>query len=206
MRIPLLLTTLATALADSQAKSTGQDVLDWIQSKPEGFVSDKLVWKRTVDNDESSPFGMFALEDIPKGTHLMVIPHSVIVKPSVSHPKDECETARILLEEYHKRKDSNYYTYVDFLFGDVSKRGVLPSAWTREGQKLLRRLLGRELMPRDPTGIDCWEDCPMLAETKGSCSVLEKTAYYFVISRAWGVTLIPGESCWNQTDSTVIDS
>lgn len=191
----ILVSHMAGIFLKCVAETSGQDVLEWIQSRPDGFVSDKIVWKKANDDDDhDKTFGFFAVEDIPKDTHLMIIPESIILGPADSKNEDDCQTVEILLKEYDKGKDSEYYPYVDFLFGDVSKRGVVPSTWTPKGQQLLRRLIGRGLEPEENAGHDCAKDCPNVPKGKPKCSVMENAAYFFIVSRAWNADLVPGAS------------
>jgi hypothetical protein len=183
----------AASFLPCQAATSGQGVLDWIQSKPNGFVSDKIAWRKGIDEDGGDDsYGFFAVEDIPKGTHLMIIPRSAILGPGKDKPRSDCHTVESLLKEYEKGEESDYYPYVNYLVGDVTKRGIVPSSWTLQGRRLLRRLVGRKLEPQEATGYECATACPNVPKNGGKCSVLETAAYFSIISRVWNSELIPG--------------
>ncbi|KAG7349320.1 spermidine synthase [Nitzschia inconspicua] len=182
---------LAASLLQCEAATSAQDIIDWIQSKANGFVSDKIVWKKA--NDEDNAFGFFAIDDIPESTHLMVIPQSTFFDPDPDDDEkvNDCETALLLLEEYEKGKDSIYFPFVDFLLGDVTKQGIVPSAWSPQGKKLLRRVIGRALEPQESTDFVCEEECPTLPKNGDKCSQLENTAFFSIISGGWNAKMIP---------------
>lgn len=187
----LLVAQLAATFLHCRATSE-QELLDWIGSKR--FVSGKIVWKKANDENESS--GLFAAEDIPKGTHLMRIAKSIILGPGDGNSINDCNTVENLLKEYEKGKESDYFPFVEHLFGDVTKRGINPSSWTTEGKALLRRVIGRALEPQDVAQYVCVDSCPNVPKKGKACSVLETAAYFLIVSGAWGAELVPGTHSW----------
>lgn len=188
----LLVAQLVATFLHCQAATSEQELLDWIGSKR--FVSDKIVWKKANDNNESS--GLFAIEDIPKGTHLMRIAKSMIIGPDDGASISDCSTVENLLKEYQKGKESESFPFIDHLFGDVTKRGINPSSWTIEGKTLLRRVIGRELEPQNVAQYVCADACPNVPKKGEACSALETAAYFFIVTGAWGAELVPGAYCF----------
>jgi hypothetical protein len=171
--------------------STGQDQIDWLRTIPGGFFSDKIVWKRSDENDPKSMHGMFAVQDVQKGETLMVIPRKALITSDGYN--NNCVTVYNLLEEYKKGTDSEYYPYIDYLFGDESNRGLLPSAWSKRGKYLITKLVGRDLLPTYPCIHDTAKGCPDIPNDKNNVTQLENDAYMHMVSRSWDDVMIPGE-------------
>ncbi len=166
-------------------------MVQWIRSKPNGFFSDKIVWKPLDPADPDSGHAMFAAEDIPKDETLMVIPQSVLIKGDT---KGSCRTVKNLLEEHAKGEDSEWFPYIDYLFGDKNRRGSLPSAWSDNGKLFLKEVIGDSLFPPkfDIQRIENF--CPTIPKIPGQPTQLEQDAYHFMISRSWGPVMIPSKS------------
>ena len=165
--------------------------VEWLRTKPNGFFSEKISWQRLDPNDPTSAYGMFASEDIPKDESLIVIPQSLLITSKGSGMN--CDTVTMLLEELEKGKDSDYFPYIDYLFGDGTKRGKLPHAWSELGQALLEKIIGDSLQP---PSIDHHEPemyCPDILEDSENASQIELDAYLFMISRSWDDVMIPSK-------------
>jgi len=163
-------------------------LVEWLRSKPNGFFSDKISWQRLDPNDPNSIYAMFASEDIPKDESLIVVPQSALFKPKDTN--FSCDTVKMLLTELEKGEDSEYFPYVDSLFGDESKLGKLPTAWSEEGQELLQIVIGDSLFPEsfDHHRVEVF--CPNIVEDDEPSQLLHD-AYLFMISRSWGDVMIP---------------
>ena len=132
---------------------------------------------------------MFASEDIPKDETLMVVPQSALITAKDSNAS--CLTVKTLLEELEKGKESDFFPYIDYLFGDDTRRGKLPSAWSQEAREFLDEVIGDSLHPArygyQKASVFCrkvFGDSP---------TQLEEDAYQHMISRSWNDKMIPGK-------------
>lgn len=184
-------------LGNSSAASSEPDLkwldpmVQWLRSKPTGFFSDKIAYKPLDPADPDGGHAMFAAVDIPKDETLMVIPQSVLIK---GDSKGSCITVKNILEEHAKGEDSEYFPYIDYIFGDKNKRDSLPSAWSVNGKSVLKAIIGDSLSP--PTfDIQRIENfCPTIPKTPGQPTQVEQEAYHLMVSRSWGPVMIPGKS------------
>jgi len=185
---PILLLLICSA---SPSIAWEDPQVEWLRSKPNGFFSEKISWQRYDPDDPTSAYGMFASEDIPKDETLVVVPQAALITSKGSGMS--CDTVTTLLEELKKGKDSDYFPYIDYLFGDETKRGNLPHAWSELGQALLEKIIGDGLKPEtiDPHYPE--EFCPFILEDSENASQLEIDAYLFMISRSWDDVMIPGK-------------
>ena len=164
-----------------------EPLIEWLKAKPNGFFSDKIEWKPLDPSNPDSTYAMFASQDIPKNEALIVVPQSALI--SSKDTGHRCDTVKMLLEEAKKGKNSDYFPYIDYLFGDSSKRGILPSSWSEPGQQLLHFVIGNTLFPAGFNYHRIEDFCPEIAENP---SQLEQDAYLFVVSRSWDDVMIPG--------------
>ena len=163
-----------------QAATTGQDVIDWLKTKPGAVVSDKMAYQDGK---------MVAVADIPKQTQLMVIPASAVVGDL--DDVDVCATVQTMMDERNKGKQSDYYPYLDYLFGDEQKSRLLPSGWSLEGQKVLKAMLGKHLLPDEATAHTVRE-CRKELEDKGNDAKVEQQAYFVMMTHTSDEAMIPG--------------
>lgn len=166
-----------------QAASTGQDVIDWFKTKPGAMISDKIAYQ-----EKDGAFQMVATADVPKDTQLMVVPASATVG---TLEDDICATVQTMIDERSKGKDSDYFTYMDYLFGDEQKSRSLPSGWSKEGQQLLKYVLGRHLLPDEATEYSV-RVCRKALEKNENDPNLEQQAYFLITSHTSDDVMIPG--------------
>ena len=134
---------------------------------------------------------MFAAEDIPKDETLMVIPKSLLIQ---GDKMGTCNTVKNLLKEHAKGEDSEWFPFIDYIFGDKTKRGQLPSVWSDNGKIFLKEVVGDSLFPTDFDIQRVENFCPMILKTPGQPTQLEQDAYHLMVSRSWGQVMIPGKS------------
>lgn len=139
-------------------------------------------------SDPNSAYAMFASEDISKDEGLIVVPQSALITSKGTGVY--CDTVKMLLEEVEKGKDSEYFPYIDYLFGDDTRRGRVPSAWSEDGQELLRIVIGDSLFPTSIDHHSIQNHCPDITDDP---SQLEEDAYLFMVSRSWDDIMIPGK-------------
>jgi len=137
-------------------------------------------------SDPNSAYAMFASEDISKDEGLIVVPQSALITSKGTGVY--CDTVKMLLEEVEKGKDSEYFPYIDYLFGDDTRRGRVPSAWSEDGQELLRMVIGDSLFPTSIDHHSIQNHCPDITDDP---SQLEEDAYLFMVSRSWDDIMIP---------------
>ena len=169
--------------------SSPDSLVEWLRTKPNGFFSNKISWRQINPDDASSSYAMFASEDIPKDETLIVVPQSALITSKGSDLN--CDTVKVLLQEHEKGKDSEYFPYVDYLFGDDTKRGKLPAAWSKDAKELLKAVIGNSLFP---TGFDYQSADTFCRKELPNPSQLQKDAYHHMISRSWDDIMIPGKS------------
>ena len=156
--------------------------VDWIRSEG-GYFSPKLEFRHFNKADPKSAMGVFAAEDVPRGESLMVIPRDCLLTSGESST-NICDTAHNLIVEYRLGDESDFAPYVQYLFG-TAKPGHLPSNWSEAGKDLLRTVIGRELLSRDPMDVSFEGNCG------GSGDPLEELAYHLVHSRSWDDKMVP---------------
>ena len=183
---PILLWLVCWGTNSSVASS--DPLVEWLRAKPNGFFSNKIAWKQLDSSDPNSAYAMFASEDISKDEGLIVVPQSALITSKGTGAS--CDTVKMLLEEVENGKDSKYLPYIDYLFGDDTRRGRVPSAWSEDGQELLRMVIGDGLFPTSIDHHSIQNACPDITDNP---SQLEEDAYLFMISRSWGDVMIPGK-------------
>ena len=92
----------------SGGTSLAQGVIDWIVANG-GFFSDKMQIRPMNQNDPNSPNGIYALQDLPKGEVMLVVPRKCMI--TGEQDEDFCGSAKNLLHEYQLGEDSFFYPY-----------------------------------------------------------------------------------------------
>ena len=150
--------------------------MEWIRSHG-GFQSPKIELLHTNQTT------FVATEFIQENETLLSIPSDCLL----SGPFDECDTAENLVREYKLGNESKYAPYLDYAFESFHKEIHPPSMWSDPAAKtLLHNIIGRELPPRDVTGISFQHECG-----GGSGDALEEHAYSIVVNKGWYDTMIP---------------
>lgn len=195
-RVPVwILAVVAAATATAAESSTaelGKKVLEWIHQSKGGHVHPDQEFR--VD-PETGVTGLFATDMIPKGTVLCQVPWELIIKSD--NPKEEgqmcCGTVKAVAREMKKGNQSFYGPYMNYL--NAQPHDDVPSAWTPDGQKLLRELVGGnvkkpEIPPTEPTE---WLSYDWYKRCRGSrADALAAKAALMVLQRSDDAILIPG--------------
>mmetsp|Transcript_14520 Transcript_14520/g.40367 ORF Transcript_14520/g.40367 Transcript_14520/m.40367 type:complete len:1336 (-) Transcript_14520:1047-5054(-) len=184
---PILL-FLLLSVSPSTAVTDHESLVEWLRATPNGFFSDKIKW---VPLDPSNPTGshaMFAAEDISKNETLVVVPKSILVTKGTGY---NCDAVKMLIDEKQKGTESQYFPYIDYLFGDDSKKGNLPVAWSELGKELLDMIVGDGLYPQRFSHHNVEDFCPLIVSDQENPTQLETDAYLFMIARSWDDVLIP---------------
>lgn len=155
--------------------------IDWLRSRG-GFVSSKIEIRNS---------GMFATGDFQEGENIIILPKggddgaNVIMDHKGQDHRDlVCALARNLMRELKLGDKSRFSAYVNYL--NDQPHGQLPSAWSEEGKKLLKKILGKSLPPVDPVGL-VYENRDCINMT----SPFEVNAMMMVLQRGWDNLLLP---------------
>ena len=130
-----------------QPEDYQQRLVDWIRSGKNGYFHPQVQWQRLGG---TGPYAMHTTVDLPKGTKLLTVPRSHVLDSYQTH--DECVTVARILGEYQKGEESFFAPYLSYLFDETTggtTTGLLPGAWSEEGQNLLSDLLGAGEDPDD---------------------------------------------------------
>ena len=142
---------LATDLEDLAG-----EVIAWIRSKPDGFVSDKVEVRRLDPADDSSPLGVFAKADLEAKEMIMQVPLECYIHVFDDANKDDsmralydnlCLLAEKTAKEMRLGNESAYAAYVKYL--NKQSRNQIPAVWSKEAKDMLR-----DLLPEDSDGVD----------------------------------------------------
>eukprot|EP00532_Pseudo-nitzschia_australis_P004846 CAMPEP_0168188090 /NCGR_PEP_ID=MMETSP0139_2-20121125/15423_1 /TAXON_ID=44445 /ORGANISM="Pseudo-nitzschia australis, Strain 10249 10 AB" /LENGTH=1330 /DNA_ID=CAMNT_0008110427 /DNA_START=98 /DNA_END=4090 /DNA_ORIENTATION=- len=183
-----ILLLLICGASPSIAVTNHDSLVEWLRATPNGFFSEKISWQHLDPNDPTSPYAMHASEDIPRDESLIVVPQSMLITKDTGY---NCDSVTMLLEELEKGKDSGYFPYVDYLFGDGTKQGNLPFEWSDLGQELLDLIIGDGLYPKQFDHHYVEQFCPNIIAEPDDPTQLEIDAYLFMISRSWDDVMIP---------------
>jgi len=182
MRWILAVSLLYCLLITKTAAESHADLqIEWIR-KNGGFFSPKVEFQLLDKNDEDSPYGIFALQDIEKNETLMVIPQACLVTSGGS--LKTCDTTRNLVEQRKLGEASKYAPYVNYVF-DPKHRNQLPASWSDKGKHLIETIVGLEMPPWYVTDVSFEDECG------GSGDPLEEEAHLIVLRRSWDDILVP---------------
>jgi len=218
-------TTAATGTATAATTATPtllqpepyqQRLVDWIHSGKNGFFHPAVVWKRLGPGGNSGSYAMHTTRDIPKGETLLVVPRSHTIDSFKTH--NTCVTVARMLHEYEMGDASFFAPYISYLFDDTvggTSTGLLPGAWSSEGQDLLEYILGSEddegtgelegLEPSEYEQPSVFEECNSTFRATNQAQPLEdetlrqraEDAYRFMVSRSWDDKMIPVLDMYN---------
>ena len=204
--IPFVSAVAATA-ADSpflqQPEDYQQRLVDWIRSGKNGYFHPQVQWQRLGG---TGPYAMHTTVDLPKGTELLTVPRSHVLDSFQTH--DECTTVARMLGENKKGGDSFFAPYLSYLFDETTggtTTGLLPGAWSEEGQDLLSDLLAGEEDPDDglePQSFeqrDVFDVCGKNFRANLASEEVEdedekqhaQDAYLYWVSRSWSDKMVP---------------
>ena len=178
-RIVLLGAALTSEVVN--ARDHAQLQIEWLKENG-GLFSPKIEFQLAVENDEDSPWGIFAVQDIKKGETLIIVPQACLITSEGSFRM--CDTARNLMKQKELGEKSKYAPYVNYVF-DPKHANQLPVSWSTAGKKLIHKIIGRELPPFDVTDISFQDACG------GSGSAFEEEAWQIIVRRSWDDIMVP---------------
>jgi|AntRauTorckE5430_2_1112549.scaffolds.fasta_scaffold02056_3 hypothetical protein len=148
MFISALTPTLLLMFVIGAQANVVEDMITWVQSMG-GSFSEKVEIKRMDPEDNSSPYGVYAKENIEAKENLMIIPHECYItihdveNMDVDYGWEEayhnnlCNLAHKLMKEMKLGEESQYAPYIAYL--QTQKRGQLPVNWSENGKEVLKQ-------------------------------------------------------------------
>lgn len=193
-------------------KQHSESLINWLETSG-GYFHPALEMRRIDPENPSSHFGMFANHDIKNNTRLIQVPYKMTINadwnPHYEGPESPmtCETVWNLIAQIKKGKESFHYPYVHYL-QDTQPPGIIPSAWSHEGKRLLHKVLtgtykypgslAQEEEDKIPEGfIELPPDEPLVWQNEwvescgGNDDPLEQYAALALINRGWDDIMIP---------------
>ena len=186
--LPVTIASTSDSVTPTTA-SAAEEQINWIQSRG-GYYSPKIEYRNLVENDKSSPLGMFLSEAVGEGETLMLIPKECLFTTgkSPAESKDTCDTVRNLAHHHELGESSEFYPYVKYCF-DKRHVGDLPATWSKEGKELIERIVGEnELLPYLMITEMTYEN---VCGNDSSATPLVRDAYNHVLRRSWDDIMIP---------------
>lgn len=183
------LALLPVTIASTSANTAAEEQTKWIQSRG-GYYSPKIEYRDLVENDKSSPLGMFLSEAVDEGETLMLIPKECLVTTGKipAESTDTCDTVKNLAHHHELGESSEFYPYVNYCF-DKRHAGDLPSTWSTEGKELIELIVGgNELFPNLMMTEMTYENA---CGDVSSATPLVRDAYNHVLRRSWDDIMIP---------------
>lgn len=212
--LPLAMAATAASAAEPpplpQPEAYQQRLVDWIRSGTNGYFHPQVQWQRLGG---TGPYAMFTTVDLPKGTKLLTVPRSHVIDSFQTH--DECVTVARMLGEHQKGEDSFFAPYLSYLFDETAggtTTGLLPGAWSEDGQFLLQFLLlgpheenDDGLEPQYFQQPDVFETCKENFRARMASEELTdpderqhaQDAFLYYISRSWTDKMVPVLDMYN---------
>jgi len=192
--LPLLQLSLTSAKQTDEEHA--ENLVAWLKEE-EGFFSPKLEMRRMDPEDPTSFFGMYAKGDFKEGDLMIRVPTDLILNSGEDEDEEvralNCGLAFNLAEQINLKDDSPYAPYINYLL-DTQPPGMLPSAWSAQGKRLLTSVLGgtgrgsASLPPAYPLS---WVEDDWLDLCDGTKDATSEYAALLVVQRAWDDILIP---------------
>eukprot|EP00550_Attheya_septentrionalis_P012573 CAMPEP_0198303786 /NCGR_PEP_ID=MMETSP1449-20131203/57068_1 /TAXON_ID=420275 /ORGANISM="Attheya septentrionalis, Strain CCMP2084" /LENGTH=115 /DNA_ID=CAMNT_0044006293 /DNA_START=378 /DNA_END=722 /DNA_ORIENTATION=- len=107
-----------------------RELIEWIRSHPDGFVSDKLEIRVADPNNPASGSGMFVNGPIKEGELLYSLPWDLLIKaddaPADGYLRKEmsCGLVRSLLRELRLGDESTFVPYLKY-FQSFDESGLV---------------------------------------------------------------------------------
>jgi len=88
----------------------------YIHNQISKYCSPKIEYRDLVENDKSSPLGMFLSEAVDKGETLMLITKKCLftMGKSPAESTDTCDTVKNLAHHHELGESSEFYPYVNY--------------------------------------------------------------------------------------------
>ncbi|KAL3776654.1 hypothetical protein HJC23_001900 [Cyclotella cryptica] len=190
----------ATALpTDEHGDYNGSDLIEWINSHPQGYVHPSLRIGRRIPGDSSSIIGTFVssapgAKPIEKDEVIATIPWDRMIGPGDEYSPTtfgSCQAIRNLASELKLGDNSQYAPYVRYLLTQSIE--AMPGEWSKAGQMFLRQITADgELPPLDADWFEAAEYKNVwLNACRGSDDSIGRLAYYLTSNRDEDTLMIP---------------
>jgi len=192
--LSMLKTTLLHILVIGARANVVEDVITWVQSEG-GSFNQKLEIRRMVPHDISSPYGVYAKENIDAKESLMIIPTECYIQIHSAedmnidegweepYHKNLCNLSHKLMKEMKLGEESNYAPYIAYL--KTQERGQLPANWSEPGKHVLK-----QFFPKGHQVVD-WIDQNFKQNNCIGDDPFEEHMVEMTIQRCFDVSLIP---------------
>ena len=194
MMLSMLKTTLLHILVIGVRANVVEDLITWVQSEG-GSFNEKLEIRRMVPNDISSPYGVYAKENIDAKESLLIIPHECYIQIhnaedmnvdegwEEAYHKNLCDLSHKLMKEMKLGEESNYAPYIAYL--KTQKPGQLPANWSEPGKYVLK-----QFFPKGHQVVD-WIDQNFKQNNCIGDDPFEEHMVEMTVQRCFDVSLIP---------------
>jgi hypothetical protein len=194
MMLSMLKTTLLHILVLGVRANVIEDLITWVQSEG-GSFNEKLEIRRMVPNDISSPYGVYAKENIDAKEILLIIPHTCYIQiPNAEDMNVEegweeayhhnlCDLSHKLMKEMKLGEESNYAPYIAYL--KTQKPGQLPANWSESGKSVLK-----QFFPKGHQVVD-WIDQNFKQNNCIGDDPFEEHMVEMTVQRCFDISLIP---------------
>ncbi|KAL7489503.1 hypothetical protein ACHAW6_015135 [Cyclotella cf. meneghiniana] len=190
--------TLPPLPTDEHGDYNGSDLIEWINSHPQGYVHPSVRIGRERPGDPTSMLGLYVssspgTKPIERDEIIARIPWSHILGPGDDYNLSEffsCREIRNLANELKLGDESRYAPYVRYL--SAQPRGVVPGEWSEAAKKLFAKILDYgDLPPYEETWLDVYESEWIRGCHGDPDDDFERTAFYLASSRDEDTLMIP---------------
>jgi len=184
---------------DEHGDYNGADLIEWINSHPQGDIHPSLRIGREIPGDATSLLGLFVSSSaaaIEKGDIIAQIPWDHMIHPDTKYKKSKffsCRAIYNIAKELKLGDKSSRAPYVRYLL--TQPRGIMPGEWTKAGQTFLSTILANGALPPYE---DTWKSPHGLYDTEwiDECSgdeddEVQTAAYWLASSRDEDTLMVP---------------
>ena len=182
---------------DEHGDYNGSDMIEWINSHPQGFVHPSLRIGRRIPGDPTSIIGTFVSSDakpIEAGEIIATIPWDCMIGPGDKYSTEifeSCEAVRNLANELKLGDKSQYKPYVNYLLTQTID--MMPGEWSTAAQEFLYHTI---LLGKLPPHRDDWFDSAGYKRYLDTCrgdpnDRMDRFAYYLTSTRDEDTLMIP---------------
>jgi hypothetical protein len=184
---------------DEHGDYNGSDLIEWVNSHPQGYVHPSLRIGRRIPGDSSSIIGTFVssapgAKPIEKDEVIAKIPWDRIIGPGGEYNPStfsSCQSIHNLATELKLGQNSQYAPYVRYLLTQSIE--AMPGEWSKAAQMFLRQITADGELP--PIEDDWFEAADYkhrwLNACRGSDESIERFAYYLASNRDEDTLMIP---------------
>ncbi|KAL3799282.1 hypothetical protein HJC23_013007 [Cyclotella cryptica] len=183
---------------DEHGDYNGADLIEWINSHPQGYVHPSVRIGRERPGDPTSMLGLYVssapgTKSIEEDEIIARIPWSHLISPGEEYSRSKffsCQEIRNLAKELKLGDNSRYAPYVRYLL--AQPRGAMPGEWSNAGKKFFAKLLDYgDLPPYEETWLDVYETEWIKGCHGDPEDPMERMAFYLASSRDEDTLMIP---------------